>query len=85
MQTNNLERSGIVTAAPVRTHSVNVAPEFLDCDGVRTIFNLSRSMQYELLNAGKIRAVLLRKPGNKSGRRLFIAQSIRDYFASLES
>ena len=49
------------------------------------VFNLSRSMAYELLNAGKIRAVLLRKPGNKSGRRLFNAQSIRDFLASLET
>lgn len=42
-------------------------------------------MCYELLKAGSIRSALIRKPGNQSGRRLFNAQSIREFLATQQS
>jgi hypothetical protein len=48
------------------------------------IFGISRSVAYELLSAGKIRSIVLRKRGGDGrGCRLINADSVRRFFANL--
>lgn len=56
------------------------APEFVDFRGLRTLFAIPRSTAYELIAAGEIRAVSLRRKGNIRGRRLIDCASVRAYF-----
>jgi hypothetical protein len=47
------------------------------------IFGISRSVAYELLSAGKIRSIVLRKRGDGRGCRLINAHSVRRFLATL--
>jgi hypothetical protein len=60
------------------------APEFVNTDGMLAVFGIKRSLAYDLLGQGKIRGVSLRRQGKQRGKRLFVAQSVRDYLHSLE-
>jgi len=55
------------------------APEFGRWQDVERIFGIKRGTLYNLKNAGKIRSVSLRKPGQKFAVRLFHLPSIHDY------
>lgn len=57
----------------------NITPEFGRAGDVQKIFSLKRGTLYNLLADGKIRGVLLRVRGNKSGVRLFDMESVRDF------
>jgi hypothetical protein len=72
----------IMTTAPVV--SASGAVEFTDTDGLRSMFGIKRSLAYELLNAGAIRGVSLRRQGRNRGKRLFEVASVREYLHSLE-
>jgi len=67
-----MEKNIIQTAEPV-------GREFVDTDGLRQMFGLKRSLAYELLWAGLIKGVSLRRPGKRTGKRLFEVQSVRDF------
>ncbi len=70
-----------LTTAPVEAGAV-AGPEFIRMADGRKLFGLSRTYLYNLLAAGLIKGVNLRKPGCKTGVRLLSVQSIRDYLAS---
>ena len=53
--------------------------------GTEHFTGFSRAKLYELAQAGHIRTVSIREPGQTKGTRLFHAQSILDYIAKCES
>jgi hypothetical protein len=59
-----------------------ILPEFGRFQDVQRLFALKRGFTYQLINAGKIKSVSLRKPGSKFGCRLIHLQSVRDYLHS---
>ena len=56
--------------------------EFMDANGVKAHFGISKPMAYQLWHAGDIESVSIRKQGKLRGKRLFVVQSIRDFLAS---
>lgn len=58
-------------------------PEFGRWQDVQRIYGVKRGTLYNLLKAGQVRSVSLRKPGQKFAVRLFHLQSIRDYLYGL--
>jgi hypothetical protein len=70
----------IVTIAPVA--NACGAVEFTDTDGLRSMFGIKRSLAYQLLGAGDIRGVSLRRQGRSRGKRLFDVASVREYLQS---
>jgi hypothetical protein len=58
------------------------SPEFGRWRDVERIFGIKRGTLYNLLKAGKVRSVSLRKPGQKFAVRLFHLQSIREHLYS---
>jgi hypothetical protein len=67
------------TTAPIGVVSVSTSPEFVDSKGLRAIYGISRSMGYALADAGLVKTVCLRRPGAVKGRRLWVAQSLREF------
>jgi hypothetical protein len=68
---------------PVQPGNFNgITPEFGRVADVTRMFGIRRGTLYNLLRDGKIRGVLLRVRGQKSGVRLFDMASIRDYILS---
>ena len=75
-------RAGVsVTTQPIAAIG-GLEPEFLRTAEVRTVFGLARGTLYNLAAAGKIRGVLLRATGKKSGIRIWSVESIRAYIRS---
>jgi len=71
------------TTAPVQAGDSNgVLPEFGRCADLLRIFGIRKGSAYNLLADGKIRGVLLRVRGRKSGVRLFDLASVREYIRS---
>jgi hypothetical protein len=71
------------TTAPVERGKLNgVAQEFGRVADVKQVYGLKRGTTYNLLRQRKIRGVLLRVCGQKSGVRLFDMGSIRDFIES---
>ena len=71
-----------ITLNDVRAESgANVRPEFVDFNGLRRLFSIPRSTAYELIKAGEIRSVSVRKIGKLKGRRLIDCQSVREMLA----
>ncbi|MGA2543600.1 MAG: hypothetical protein ABSG78_18780 [Verrucomicrobiota bacterium] len=56
-----------------------IGPEFGRAADVQRQFGVKRGTAYNLLALGKIKGVLLRVRGQKSGVRLFDMASVRDY------
>ena len=54
-------------------------PEFLRIPDVERLFGLKRGLTYQLIGAGKIKSVSLRKKGARTGIRLVATQSLRDF------
>lgn len=68
------------TTSTVRSGDfTSVTQEFGRTGDVQKIFGLKRGTTYNLLADGKIKGVLLRVRGNKSGVRLFDMESVRDF------
>jgi hypothetical protein len=71
------------TTEPVKPSDVTgIAPEFGRCADVLRLYGLRRGTLYNLLSDGKIKGVLLRVRGKKSGVRLFDLDSIRRFIRS---
>src|SRR5208283_703347 len=67
------------TTKPVEPGNfTGVLPEFGRAADLQKHFGIRRGTAYNLLAAGKIRGVLLRVKGRKSGCRLFDMGSVRD-------
>lgn len=68
------------TTAPVQAGDFGIAaPEFGRWRDVERLYGIKRGSAYNLLADDKIRGVLLRVRGQKSGVRLFDLASVRDY------
>ena len=59
--------------------------EWLSVHGVDEVFGIGRSLIYELIAARLIRSISLRRRGQVRGKRLVAVDSVRAYFASLET
>jgi hypothetical protein len=71
------------TTDPVQPGDFNGArPEFGRVRDVTRLYGLRRGTIYNLLQLGKIKGVLLRVRGRKSGVRLFDMQSVREFIVS---
>jgi hypothetical protein len=76
----NLIQTNGTTTEPVRSGDcTGTTPEFGRCADVQRIFGLRRGTLYNLLLDGKIKGVLLRVRGKKSGVRLFEMDSVRQF------
>lgn len=77
------EKDDSQTTSPVKPGEfTGVTPEFGRCTDCTRLYGLRRGTLYNLLNNGKIKGVLLRVKGQKSGVRLFDLNSIRNYIRS---
>jgi hypothetical protein len=73
----------IVTIEPVKPGQFTGSqPEFGRVADVTRQFGIKRGTLYNLHRAGKVRGVLLRVRGQKSGVRLFDMASVRDFIRS---
>jgi hypothetical protein len=59
-----------------------ISPEFINHHQATAIFGLHRSHLYQLVQAGKIKSVSLRERNKIKGKRLFIADSIREFLTA---
>lgn len=57
-------------------------PEYVDSKGLRAVYGVSRSLGYALIKEGKVKSVCLRKRGASRGKRLWVADSVREYLNS---
>jgi hypothetical protein len=73
------EAKRTTTALVQRGDFTGAAPEFGRTPDVTRTFGLRRGTLYNLAADGKIRGVLLRSRGQKSGCRLWDMESIRRY------
>jgi hypothetical protein len=73
----------LTTAEPAASPGTGTDAEFVDVEGLRARFGIKRSLGYQLLGAGLIRGVSLRRRGRTRGKRLFDCQSVREYLRSL--
>lgn len=72
------------TTTPVRAGAITKAiPEFGRWRDVEHHFGIKRGTLYNLLKAGHVRSVSLRKPGQKFGCRLFFLPGIAEYLHGL--
>ena len=72
-----------LTTEPVQAgNSQTVLPEFGRAADVQRLFGIKRGTLYNLLRDGKVRSVLQRVRGQKSGVRLFYLAGIRDMLVS---
>jgi hypothetical protein len=58
-------------------------PEFLDTHGVYRIYGLKRGLLYNLTKAGRVKSVTLRERNRLKGKRLWVNDSLAEYFAGL--
>lgn len=70
----------VKTTVPVNAgNNFDPNPEFLRTNPVYRKFGLKRGTLYNLHRDGKIKSVLLRSRGQKSGVRLWCVESIRSF------
>jgi hypothetical protein len=69
---------------PVPASPVSDA-EFTDLPGLYNRFGIKRSLAYNLLDAGLIKSVSLRRGGAKYGKRLIDVASVRAFLKSQEA
>lgn len=71
------------TIEPVQPGNfTGIMPEFGRVADITRIFGIRRGTAYNLLRDGKIKRVLLRVRGKKSGCRLFDMGSVRNFIRS---
>lgn len=66
------------TIAPLHI-ATHLNPEFVDCKGLEAGWGIKRSLAYQLLADGSIKGVSLRRRGQLRGKRLFSADSVREF------
>jgi len=72
-----------MTAAPIEPgESGSSGPEFGEVDLVYKIYGLRRTMTFQGIREGWFKSVLLRKPGNRSGKRLVYLPSVKAWLLS---
>jgi hypothetical protein len=72
-----------LTTEPVKAgDTAGLPPEFGRIPDCHRLFGLKRGTLYNLLDDGKIRGVLLRVRGQKSGVRLIDLESVRSFIRS---
>ena len=69
---------------PKRGRLQDPVAEYVDFVGLEQRFNIRRTLAYDLIHAGKIKSVVIKKPGRTRGRRLISLASLRSYLTSLE-
>ena len=70
------------TIAPVRASDTSrLPPEFIRVSEAERIFGIRRGTIYNLLKSGRVKSVLLRVTGQKSGVRLLHLASLRALFS----
>jgi len=67
---------------PTTSFQTGAAPEFVNHHMATALFGLSRSHLYLLAEQGKIKSVSLRERNKIKGKRLFVADSIRDFLTA---
>lgn len=78
-----MKRTKITTTEPVQPGNfTSTTPEFGRTADLQKTFGLRRGTAYNLLLDGKIKGVLLRVRGKKSGCRLWDMASVRNYIRS---
>jgi hypothetical protein len=65
------------TEPPKPSDASQLLPEFGRAGDVQRLFGIKRGTLYNLVSDGKVRSVLLRVRGEKSGCRLFSIDSVR--------
>jgi hypothetical protein len=81
--TRSMDSKECLTSEPVRPGVFDgVMPEFGRTRDVELMFGLRRGTLYNLLGEKRVRAILLRVKGTKSGVRLWNMQSIRSLLNS---
>jgi len=81
-QTRKEFQQQLTTAQVAPSDTSNTRPEFGRCGDCSRLFGIRRGTLYNLLRDGKIKGVLLRVRGQKSGVRLFDLASVRDFIRS---
>ena len=71
--------SRLATISPIEGSATGSAPEFGEIADVQRLYGLRRTTTFNLIREGQIKSVLLRKPGNKSGKRLVYLPSVREW------
>lgn len=72
----------LVREAGLTIDPIEVGPEFCEVDTLRKLFGIRRTMAHQGIREGWFKSVLLRKPGNKSGKRLVYVESVRQWLFS---
>lgn len=76
-------KSNFLTGVPIKASDcASDNKEFGRWQDVDQIYSIKRGTAYNLLRDGKIKGVLLRVRGQKSGVRLFDLASVRDFIRS---
>ena len=71
-----------------KSGGTKVEPEWVDCEGLRDMFGIKRSLAYVLIHDGLVESVALKYPSRKDsdrGKRLFKVSSVREYLNSLKN
>lgn len=80
------KRTSTITTAPLQPGDfTGTEPEYGRWQDVHHRYGIKRGSAYNLLLDGKIKGVLLRIRGKKSGIRLFDMASVRDYIRKCQS
>ena len=80
--TDDRQRANVTTQDIEPGDTTECLPEFGRPDDVRRLFGIKRGTLYNLLNSRKVRGLVLRVTGSKSGIRLIHLASVRDYILS---
>ncbi len=76
-------KSNVVTTEPAAPGNCSgVKPEFGRASDVARVYGIKRGTLYSLLAAGRVKGVLLRVRGKRSGVRLFEMASIEELIRS---
>lgn len=72
-----------MTTAPIKASEPDeISPEWARDDGIYRLFGLKRSTVRNLFEDGRIKGIVLRVRGQKSGCRLWNVNSIRELIES---
>jgi hypothetical protein len=75
-----LTTNGSKTVLPIQQGCLTQAqPEFLEIPDLFTLYRIRRTMAFKGIREGWFKSVLLRQKGNKSGKRLVHAESVREW------
>ena len=79
---NNKDNPISTTRPPQPGDTKSLTPEFARIDDIHQMFGLKRGSLYNLIRDGKVKSVLTKVTGRKSGIRLIEVASVRQYILS---